>query len=264
MSRAGSLPGQATLGQTTLKTVWGRWLGQGALPSTRFVLFGAPRCGKSVLLELLQSCEALTCDRNLLSHRSFFPLWHIHHHALRAQADLYGFQLSSQDLLTSQGLGEPGRFLQVLHDQGYRIIHLHRQDMMRHAIALLKAQQPIDVHTLKRQPIEVCPTALVQQLTQLEQQRLEETAMLTEVSHLRITYETDLLDPNRHAHTVGQLNDFLGTHWQPQNQTTLRPNIRLVHQKISDLIINYDEVRQAVAQSDYPYVLSAQTMQLAI
>ncbi|MEL6326340.1 MAG: hypothetical protein AAFQ61_05485 [Cyanobacteria bacterium J06626_23] len=237
-----------------------RWLGQGQPPEIRFVVFGAERCGKSILIDLLQQYGRVKCDRNLLSTRYFFPLWHVHHHALHAKADLYGFQLSSQDLLSGQRLNEPGQFLQLLVDQGYHIIHLHRQDMMRHAVSLIKAQQSVDAPTLKRQPIEVVPDTLLTQLAQLEQQRLEEKAILSVVPHLRITYETDLLDPNQHERVAHQLSSLFDTDWQPQP----RSGLRLVHQQIADLIANYDEVRQALEQSDYAYVLSPQSMQLAI
>ncbi len=246
-----------------------RWLEQGfdmgKMPETRFVLFGAGRCGKSILMGLLRQYGQVKCDPNLLSSRCFFPLWHLHRQALRSQADLYGFQLCSQDLLTGQRLREPSQFLQLLHDQGYRILHLHRQDIMRHAVARLKAQQAASAHqlgtpTLKRQPIQIAPDALIEQLAQLEQQRLEETAILATVPHLRITYEMDLLDPNQHEHTAQCISNYFGAGWQ------VRPRfgLRLVHQQIADLITNYDEVRQALEQSDYAYVLSAQSMQLAI
>ncbi|MEO1590582.1 MAG: hypothetical protein AAFU71_04730 [Cyanobacteria bacterium J06632_22] len=236
------------------------WFGPGKLPTTRFILFGGDRCGKSILVELLLQYGLVVCDRNLLANRCFFPLWHLHRQALRSQVDLYGFQLSSNDVLEGQRLREPSDFLQLLHQQGYCIIHLHRQDIMRHAVALLKAQQPLAVPTLKRQPIEIPPDALLAQLAQLEQQRLEETAILAPVPHLRITYETDLLDPNQHPQTTQRLSEFLGESWSSQP----RINLRLVHHQIADLIANYDEVRQALEQSDYAYVLSARSMQLVI
>ena len=236
------------------------WFGPETAPKTRFILFGGDRCGKSILLDVLTQYGQVVCDRNLLARRCCFPLWHLHRQAGRAQADLYGFQLSSQDVLVGQRLREPSQFLQLLHQQGYRILHLHRQDMMRHAVALLKAQQHFTRSTLKRQPIAIVPDALLRQLAQLEKQRLEETAILATVPHLRITYESDLLDPNLHGRTVQRLSDFFEADW-PQQPA---PGLRLVHQQIADLIANYDEVHQAVAQSDYAYVLSPRSMKLAI
>lgn len=227
---------------------------------SRFVLFGGDRCGKPILMGLLHQHAQVRCDRNLLSKRCFFPLWHLHRQATRAQSDIYGFQLSSQDVLVGQRLREPSQFLHRLHQQGYRILHLHRQDIMRHAIALLKAQQPIHTPTLKRQPINIPPAVLLDQLAQLEQQRLEETAMLASVPHLQIVYERDLLNPNQHQHTLQGLSAFFEAGWRPQP----RLGLRLVHQQLADLITNYDEVRQALEQSDFAYVLSRQSMLLAI
>lgn len=255
-----SLPPHRFLWEYGQRWLGPNWLDPDLQPAVRFVLFGGQRCGKSILMGLLRQYGQVKCDRNLLSHGSFFPFWYLHRQALRSQAEVYGFQLSSHDLLVGQRLREPGQILQLLHHQGYRILHLHRQNIMRHAVALLKAQQSGDTPTLKRQPLHVDPDQLLAQLAQLEKQRLEEIAMLSAVPHLRITYETDLLNPNHHEQTAHRLSSFLGADWQPQ--TCL--GLRLVHQHLADLIVNYDEVRQALEQSDYAYVLSQQSLQLAI
>lgn len=149
-------------------------------------------------------------------------------------------------------MSEPHRFMALLHEQGYKVIRLQRQDLMRHSIAILKAQQP------KNRTIE--PSALISTLKQLDEQRIAEAAIVAQVPHLTITYETDLIDPNIHNNTAQRLCHFLAL---KQRQRAQHP-MKLVHQHISDLIDNYEEVHAALEQSDYAYVLTEASAKLVI
>jgi LPS sulfotransferase NodH len=234
-------------------------------PTIRFVLFGAERCGSALLIDLLKRSAQVQCDRNLLTKPNFFPLWHIQRQALQSGTPVYGFKLSSQDLIKTQRLSEPGRFITLLHEQGYRVIHLRRQNIMRHAVALLKARSEAGIRQrmarqLKRHPIQIQPEALIRTLQSLETQRLEEAAMLVDVPCLRLSYEADLLDSNHHDATARRLCQFLGLDHQPSP----KPGLKLVHQQLADLIINYEEIYEALQSSDYAYVLASTPVKLAI
>lgn len=232
-------------------------------PSSRFVLFGAERCGSVLLLNLLRQSTTVHCDRNLLSKPYFFPLWHIHRHALQSKAAVYSFKLSSQDLIQAR-ISEPEGLLTLLHKQGYEIVHLRRQDILRHSIALLKAQTEAQSaqtsRQLKRQPLYVNPDQLLKIIQHLETQRLEEAAMLVNVPCLRLTYEADLLDSNIHDTTARRLCSYLDIDFKPSPP----PAMKLVHQQLEDLIANYKEVCEALKSADYGYVLAKTAVQLAI
>ena len=225
-------------------------------PSHRFVLFGSEFSGGRMVIDLLRQVAGPLPEtwqvESMLERRHFFPLRHIQRHAMACPNYLFGFKLSAVDLMMTYGMGEPHRFVELLYNQGYKLIHLQRRDLMRHAIAILKAQRPGSRR--------VDPQALLVTLKQLDDQRIAEAAIIAQVPHLTITYETDLLDPNVHNMTAQRLCRFLSL--QPKQPT--HHSMKLVHQQISNLIDNYDEVHATLKQSDYAYVLTEASAKLAI
>jgi hypothetical protein len=123
---------------------------------------------------------------------------------------------------------------------------------MRHAIAVLKAQHPNTRH--------INPQELIATLRYLDEERITEAAIVSQVPHLTITYETDLLNPNVHNATAQRLCSFLALTQQQQVQYSMK----LVHQRISDLIANYEEVYAILERSEYAYVLNEVTAKLVI
>ena len=229
-------------------------------PSHRFVLFGAEFTGARLVTDLLRrgAVDAQHCPlsptwtvASVLEQRHFFPLRHIQRQEMTSSDCVFGFKLSAADLMTTHKMSEPSRFIAILRGQGYKIIHLQRRDLMRHAIALLKARQP--------QSRQINPKALIATLKHLDEQRIAEAAIVSQVPHLTITYETDLLDPNVHDATAQRLCGFLKLKHQ-----RVASSIKLVHQRISDLVANYDEVYATLEHSDYAYVLTEATAKLVI
>lgn len=230
-------------------------------PSYRFVLFCTEFSGGRIVADLLRRVAADACHgplpptwtiKPLLAQRHFFPLRHIQHHGLACGDYLFGFRLSAVDLMITHHMTEPHRFMTLLYDRGYKVIHLQRQDLMRHGIAILKAQQPNSRH--------INPQALIATLKQLDEQRIAEAAIVAQVPHLTITYETDLIDPNVYNTTARRLCHFLTLQQRQQAQYP----IKLVHQRMSDLIANYDEVCATLERSDYAYVLTETSAKLVI
>ncbi len=230
-------------------------------PSHRFVLFGTAFSGGHIAIDLLQQVVIDASQgplpptwtiKPLLEQRHFFPLRHIQRYESACSDYLFGFSLSATDLIHTHGMNEPSRFMTILYEQGYKVIHLQRRDLMRHAIALLKAQHPHTHH--------INPQALIDTFIYLDEQRLTEAAIVSQVPHLNIIYETDLIDPNVHNATAQRLCRFLGLKQRRQ----VPYSIKLVHQRISDLISNYDEVCATLENSEYSYVLTETTAKLVI
>ena len=221
------------------------------LPACRFVVLGTG--GSHLLGELLRRTVWTTQGRlpqswmirTLLDQRQLFPLHYIQRCALETTLPLFGFQVSVSELLMVHRMAAPQQFMQRLYHQGYRIIHLQQQDLLRYAIALLKAT------TACPRP-RIHPARLLSILQQLEEQRLTEAAMVAQLPHLSLTYETELLDPGSYPRTVPRLGNFLHL------DCRLRPPypLRLVHQRLADLVSNYDELCTALAASDYAYLLA--------
>jgi LPS sulfotransferase NodH len=271
---------QSGEGLDMLRNMWHygqRCFGHNQQPKTRFVVFGSNRSGSALLEKLLKGHllkqQLHQVDPGafprLLAQPRHFPLWYIHFQAIQSQSACYGFKLSIDDLLQTQRMSAPAEFLAILHRQGYRVLYVRRCHLLRHAIALLKAQ---DIPTeqggtqgtlprrLKRQPMYVSVPRLMDMLAHLENQRLEEAAMLAQVPYLELTYETDLLDPNAYSATAEKVAQFL----EISIERLSIPKLSLVHQQLDDLILNHQEVYQALEKSDFAYVLAQLPMQLAI
>ena len=229
-------------------------------PSHCFVLFGAEFSGGRLMVDLLRRVvdarygllPPTWAVEPLLAHRHFFPLQHIRRHGSACPEYLFGFRLSAADLMLTHGMGEPHRFMTLLYERGYKVIHSQRRDLMRHAIAILKSQNPSQRH--------IHPPALIATLKQLDEQRIAEATIVAQVPHLTITYETDLLNPNVHDATAQRLCRFLSLQQQQQVNCTMK----LVHQSIPDLVANYDDVCAALEHSDYAYVLTEASAKLVI
>jgi LPS sulfotransferase NodH len=275
------MPRQSGEGLDMLRSMWHygqRCFGQGQQPKTRFVVFGSNRSGSALLEKLLKGHllkQQLTqvdpgAFPRLLAQPRRFPLWYVHFQAMQSQSHLYGFKLSSEDLLQVQRMDAPAEFMTTLHRQGYQILYLRRAHLLRHAIALLKAQDfPTEKRStegtnrpkrLKRQPIYVSVPRLMETLAHLENQRIEEAAILAQVPYLELTYEVDLLDPNAYSATADKVAQFL--HISIERFAT--PKLSLVHQQLDDLIVNHQEVYQALEKSEFAYVLAQLPMQLVI
>lgn len=234
-------------------------------PSYRFVLFGADFSGGQQVIDLLRRVadarygplpDTWTVEP-VLKRRQFFPLQHIRYHQMLCSDYMFGFKLSAADLMVTHKMNEPGRFMDLLYDQGYKFIHLQRCDLMRHGIAILKAQQANHTNS-KRAHID--PQALIAILKQLDEQRLAGATIVGQVPHLTINYEADLLDPNVHNATAQRLCRFLSLKQRQQ----VKYAIKLVHHRISDLVENYDEVCAALERSEYAYVLTEASAKLVI
>lgn len=229
-------------------------------PFYRFVLFGTEFSGGRLMIDLLRRVADARYGplpptwtlEPLLEHHHFFPLRYIQRHEWACPHYLFGFKLSAVDLMVTHHMTEPYRFIELLYNRGYKIIHLQRQDLMRHGIAILKAQQPTSRH--------IDPQALIATLKQLDDQQIAEATIVAQVPHLTITYETDLIDPNIHAATAQRLCHFLSLKQRQQTQYPLK----LVHQSLSDLVANYDEVHATLEHSDYAYVLSETSAKLVM
>lgn len=233
-------------------------------PSYRFVLFGTEFSGGRIVVDLLRRVAdarhgplpATWHIERLLKRRHFFPLRHIQRHGVACSDYLFGFKLSAIDLMVTHGMSEPHRFMELLYEQGYKLIYLQRSDLMRHAIAIIKAQQP-NGHA-KNGCID--PQLLMETIKRLDDQRIAEATIVAQVPHLTITYETDLIDPNVHEATAQRLCRFLSLKQRQQTQYS----VKLVHQSISDLVANYDEIYATLEHSDYAYVLTEGSAKLVI
>ena len=226
-----------------------------------FVVFDLGQSGCISLIRWFRDRKDITFQENILSQAVRFPRLSVYQRIRQSYGQVYGFSLSVEHLRRVQTIPNPNQFLQDLHRGGCRVVYLQRRDVLRHAIATLKAnsiQYPFDQmdpsHSSKATAkVKIDTQELFDCLKYLDNQRLEAQAILRDIPYLTLIYEDDLMNPNTYLATARRLTEFLEIPpLQPVGST-----LKLVHQRLADIVTNYDEVREAVEASDYAYLLSA-------
>lgn len=222
-----------------------------------FVVFDIGQSGGMILADWFQAHENISFQANILSQAIRFPRLSVYQRVRQANTEVYGFTMTVEQLRQVQQLANPNQFLQDLHRGGCRVIYLKRRDPLRHAIATLKNQNTSCRFNSPGAPLRtgkftVDASELIACLKYLDNQRVEADAIVHEIPHLTLTYEDDLMDPNSHEAAAHQLSDFL----MIPNIVPVGNAMKLVHQKLADLVTNYDELSEALAASDYAYLLS--------
>ncbi len=222
-----------------------------------FVVFDIGQSGGMMLSEWFQAHEKITFQADILRQAVRFPRLSVYQRVRQANTEVYGFTMTVEQLRQVQRLADPNQFLRDLHRGGCRVIYLKRRDPLRHAIATLKNQSvlwPVDPSDapLRSGKFTVDASELIACLKYLDNQRVEADAIVYEVPHLALTYEEDLMNPNSHEATARQLSEFL----MILEIVPVGNAVKLVHQKLADLVANYDELCAVLEASDYAYLLT--------
>ncbi|NJM97073.1 MAG: hypothetical protein HC800_07735 [Phormidesmis sp. RL_2_1] len=224
-----------------------------------FVVFDIGQSGCSIMAEWFRSHEQITFHPDILSQAVRFPRLSVYQRVRQAPKAVYGFTVTVEQLRQVQRLADPHQFLEDLQRGGCRVIYLKRRDALRHAIATLKTystEAQFELNPVGAMPrsskFTVDVSELLDCLKYLDHQRLEAQAMLHGLGHLTLIYEEDLMDPNSHAYTAEKLSAFL----EIEGINPVGHMFKLVHQKLTDIVANYDELTAGLQASDYAYLLT--------
>ncbi|MBE9063897.1 hypothetical protein [cf. Phormidesmis sp. LEGE 11477] len=236
-----------------------------------FVVFELGQSGCMTLVKWFRDRKDIIFQEDILSQQVRFPRLSVFQRVQQSHGEVYGFNLRVEHLRQAQTMSNPNQFLQDLHRGGCRVIYLQRRDVLRHAIATLKADSVQSSYSPSNSPskkpsssspssrayssrrIAIRTQALLGRLERIDTQRTDVQAILSGIPHLSLTYEDDLIDPNVYPTTAHRLSEFLEiVPLQPAGSP-----VKLVHQDIADLVTNYDELSQALKRSDYAYLLKA-------
>ena len=222
-----------------------------------FVVLDIGQSGGMNLFQWFYAHKEITFQEDILRHTVRFPRMSVYQRVRQCNTPTYGFSTTVEHLREVQQMANPNQFLQDLIRGGCRIIHLTRRDMLRHAIATLRAYS-VNFRFDYDKPVEKSGTfvidvsELIDCLKYLDNQRLEANAILHAVPHLDLVYEDDLMDPNSYQATAEKLSAFLDV-------ASIEPvgnSLKLVHQQLEDIVSNYDELREGLEASDYAYLLT--------
>ena len=254
--------------RTHVKEMWiysrraGRILVGHRGPRTRFVIYGQGRSGSSVLLDLIGSHPDVHCESEIFNKKvAARLLWPGRY--LRSRADLssntaYGCKMKIYQMTDDQGIEDPRQFMLDLHSEGWKIIHLVRKDLFRKALSLVIAEtrgQFLDRRSDGGgvDSIAIDPARLVQAMRERRSADEEELAALAGIPHVRVTYESDLLEASNHQAVTDRVLEFLGL----ESARVETRYVRTSRGHVSGYVSNYPEVREFLGQTEFAAYLPA-------
>lgn len=233
----------------------------GFLPERKFVIFAHYRTGSTLLQSLLNSHPAVWCERELFLDfvqvrfkKVLFPYQYVKANLRGSSMDVGGFvlRLSQLERILTPLHGTPEDFLRRLDTEGWKIIHLRRENHLRQAMSnvagILRGQSHISVERpMEKTNVRVDPGDLIKTIHWMESVSEKEDRLMRRFEHLTVVYEQDLLDAGKHQETADRIFNYLGLDSSP---------VRSKYKRISsdDLfgpIVNAAEIEELIRNSRY-------------
>lgn len=221
-----------------------------ARPRVRFVIFAQGRTGTWLLHDMLNAHPQITCDKEILQPRRLAPYAFVEGSSRRTKS-VYGFHVQIRQLLEVQHL-DPAAFLRRMDADGWRILYVRRQNILRQSISSMVARQRQLWHTtnpdeLTQRRFTLDLDELMAWLDRRQRYLAQEAAALQGLPHLPLVYEEDLMAAARHQATMARIFAFLDVAIIPVAARTQR----LGSDCLADTVENYQELVERVAASPY-------------
>jgi hypothetical protein len=219
-------------------------------PPVRFVIYASGRTGSTLLTSSLDSHPRIRCADEILNRPLLDPVGYCDAHSRRDAAEAFGCHVKpEQHLMRLHGYDQPGSFLAALAGQGWRVVHLIRRDGLAHSISLQVARRTRIWHRrgeardepLPRFSLDVGETVrrVAKRQARIEAQR----RAVAPFDPFRLSYEDDLLEPDRRQARLADLQRWLGIEVAPLSS----PLRKSAPRDPWSLIENAEEVRAALA-----------------
>jgi hypothetical protein len=223
----------------------------GQAPASRFLIFAQGRTGTWLMTHFLNDHPAIQCDKEILMSRKLAPLRYMAARSRLCGGKVYGCHVQINQLLAAQRV-EPRAFLRQVAEEGWRILYLKREDIVRQSISTIIATRRrqwyvYDLETLDRQPISIPPAELMAWLERRVVHYRLEAECLQALPHLTISYESDLRDAATHQATMDRVFGYLGLPTLPVRAQTRR----LSDDCLRDSVANFDDLLGVIRRSGY-------------
>ena len=216
-------------------------------PKVKFIIFGTGRSGSTLLVDMLRSNPQIHCDNELFHRKLVNPFSLIERRAHMFDAIAYGFKCLTYQIYEVLGYTNHQEFIDTLHQLGYKIIYLRRDNTLMQALSNMyaryrniyhtKANKRVSGHTSK---INVDFEVLDDWMQRLDEQKTFEQTLLRDVPHLNVSYEADLMVPESHRQTVQKIGEFLGIDCSAAPKVSLR---KASPTQLEDYVENLSELK---------------------
>lgn len=218
-----------------------------------FFVFGQGRSGSTLLCNLLNSHPDIYCESEILFHRRLAPVSFALGRQKRAPSDkMYGFKVKVYQLDNVQTRTDADRFVrELVINHEWRLIFLWRKEILRQTISAIMAWRKGLWHAKKdeqdavERTVRLDPDHVIDSLYFRIRNMERERAIIADLPHEVVTYESDLLNPEDQQPTLSRLFQFLDL---PDHtvETSLRKTSK---PDLSEQIENYQEIRDAILEN---------------
>ncbi|GGY46358.1 sulfotransferase [Parvularcula lutaonensis] len=236
------------------------FLKSGATPAPhRFLIFGQGRTGSTLLETLLDSHPEITCQGEILAWRRIFPEGFLDRSSRGHGTKAYGCHVKPHHhARLVQGINDLKGFAHRMHERGWLIVHLWRENTLEHVLSghfARAAKSYRFTGDLKPPPLELTldPERIIEKISIRQGFLEEERAALAGLPVHEIQYERDLKDPAGRKVSMAALQARLGV--APRNLQT--PLKKSVQRSFSELVTNADDVLARLEASPFAHFAKA-------
>jgi LPS sulfotransferase NodH len=217
----------------------------------RLVIFAQGRTGTTLLESLLVSTGHFKAGGEMLNcndHRIRYPFSYTVGRAKDEAPQNFFFHVKIYHLTRDRGQRpvDPAKFLGNLHQNGWKILYLRRDNILQHALSNLVAEARGNYHRYENSEeklrFSIDPSELRRMLRERREFQVQEVAALEGLPRMSFQYETNLEDATEQQRTVDTILDTLGLERRPAQAKTLKVN-RFAP---SELIENFREIDEIV------------------
>lgn len=214
--------------------------------SKRVLIFAQGRTGSTLLEHLLCSTSYFKKGGEILGGKGTkigYPYQYVTGLANAESKNNFIFHLKIYHLTRDrQRKIEPAVFLNKLQKDGWKIIYLHRKNILNHVLSNRIAEERKAYHKYdnkeERIKLHLDPIDLKKAIETRKQFDRSELKALANIDFFKINYENDLQDQDNQQNTINNILDYLGLE-KRQSHTGLK-KINKSSQK--DIIQNYKEI----------------------
>jgi len=229
------------------------------LSRNNFVIFTQGRTGSNLLRSLLNSHPNIFCIREPFVRwhiKVLFPKLHIQGKLAECSKTVCGLLLHDMHL-NFQKIAHK-EILSYFYNQGWKIIHLRRENFFNQIISAQFAfnhrqwhyRSVTDCESIRSKNIYIDPTKMIQLLEEREARYLREEKMMAQFPHMKIVFEKDLSTAEQHQKTIDKICDYLGI-----SSASVQTEMIKTPRKTKELLQNYEEIATFLKNTRYAHFL---------
>lgn len=228
------------------------------LRAAKLIVFAQGRTGSTLLGDLLASHPDFHFADELLRPRARWPARYLEGRRAAHAGEAFCVHVKPYQLTDFQDVADLGGWLRERHAAGWLIVHLRRENLLRHVLSnFMRRELGVSHLTVgdgrERPHVQVDPAQLLASLDARAEIGSWEREAVAGLEHESLVYERDLLDPSRWQPAAERVWRYAGLSPVPVS-TELR---RINAGRLEELIANYDEVRAALAGTPHERFLVA-------